>query len=145
MPNFTFNSSSKLLMPVCAAICGIIIWSIMAESKFIPPKKLLPSWSITFNSPAVARTSATSKVPPPKSYTSQLPPFSIDCTSVVVLKKARLAAIGSWSKKTSLKPAACPALMVALLCILSNDAGMVITQASGSSSSCIKFLSSLST
>ena len=52
---------------------GIIIWSTIASSKFLPPSQLSPSVSFTAKIPSSALIKATSKVPPPKSKTSQKP------------------------------------------------------------------------
>ena len=94
-------------------------------SKSSPPSAVSPCVDNTSNTPLDNFKIDTSNVPPPKSYTANVPSFAT--LSALSKPYAIAAAVGSLSKRNTFSPAMCAASLVACRCDSSKYAGTVIT------------------
>ena len=111
------DSLSCITFPSTLSITYFIIT--LSISK--PPRFLSPSVANTLKLYPSTFKIVTSKVPPPKSYTSTLP------DSMVSIPNDKAAAVGSFNTRSTLNPAISPACLVATLLASSKYAGTVIT------------------
>lgn len=83
-------------------------WSMIRWSQSSPPSWLSPLVDLTSTTPSASSSSDTSKVPPPRSKTRTV--CSLEPLSSPY---ARAAAVGSFTIRSTLKPAISPASLVA--------------------------------
>mmetsp|Transcript_41946 Transcript_41946/g.108636 ORF Transcript_41946/g.108636 Transcript_41946/m.108636 type:complete len:317 (-) Transcript_41946:776-1726(-) len=88
-------------------------WCTMRSSKSSPPRWVSPAVAFTSSSPDSMESSVTSKVPPPRSNTSTVLSRSLSSSDRRSRPYAMAAAVGSFTMRSTSRPAIAPASLVA--------------------------------